>query len=88
VTFFTRKQILGAPYLARFLRDMGYHRAQPSALPLNQQRTLRFVVSGFARSFSAWVRSHGKPGQVGEPGAPVHFLPLWFEWKSPEWRMQ
>jgi hypothetical protein len=37
--------------------------------------------SGFARSFSAQVR-------YGEPGAPVHFLPLWFEWKSTEWRVR
>jgi hypothetical protein len=28
---------------------------------------------GFAPSFSAHVRSHGKPGQVGEQGAPVQF---------------
>jgi hypothetical protein len=29
---------------------------------------------GLRPSFSAQVRSHGKPGQVGEPGAPVRFL--------------
>jgi hypothetical protein len=31
----------------------------------------REQLSGSGRSFSAQVRSHGKPGQVGEPGAPV-----------------
>ena len=31
-------------------------------------------LTAFGRSFSAQVRSHGKPGQVGEPGAPVLFL--------------
>jgi hypothetical protein len=29
---------------------------------------------GYAPSFSAQVRPHGKPGQVGEPGAPLLLL--------------
>jgi hypothetical protein len=33
--------------------------------------TVKSSGGGFAPSFSAQVRSHGKPGQVGEPGAPV-----------------
>jgi hypothetical protein len=33
------------------------------------------ALVGLRPSFSAQVRSHGKPGQVGEPGAPVP--PCW-----------
>jgi hypothetical protein len=36
-------------------------------------RTMEKQSWGFAPSFSAHVRSHGKPGQVGEQGAPVQF---------------
>jgi hypothetical protein len=32
------------------------------------------AIVGLRRSFSAQVRPHGKPGQVGEPGAPVQGL--------------
>jgi len=31
------------------------------------------IVGADAPSFSSQVRSHGKPGRVGEPGAPVQF---------------
>jgi hypothetical protein len=35
-------------------------------------RTIKVkTMEGLRPSFSAQVRSHGKPGQVGEPGAPV-----------------
>ncbi len=33
----------------------------------------KLALMGFGQSVSAEVRSHGKPGQVGEPGAPSHY---------------
>jgi hypothetical protein len=41
------------------------------SVPWFSIHNLRNSLVGLRPSFSAQVRSHGKPGQVGEPGAPV-----------------
>jgi hypothetical protein len=43
-------RIPGAPYLARFSRDVGYHFAPPASFPPHWQRTLRFAFPHLAKN--------------------------------------
>jgi hypothetical protein len=45
-------KFINADKLHRKSGGVGYHCFQPSTLPLNQQRTLRFVVSHISRKTS------------------------------------
>jgi hypothetical protein len=50
---------MGAPHLARFLRDVGYHGGTPVSFLVYLQKTLRFVVSHISQKTSEMWGTHG-----------------------------
>src|ERR1700678_623679 len=57
----SRMKFINAKKLPRKSGGVGYHCSQPSTLPLNQQRTLRFVVSHISRKTSEIWGTRGLP---------------------------